>query len=167
MKVTQLYKHRKQRRGVALLETILIVPLLAIMTLGTVDLGIILIEYIKVNQTAYEGARVASKTLDLEIKTSNIGEVCSTNGTAVCCADASYCPGVKTNLSVAVDRTYKLLQYSDIRVASTAAPHFLKVHIDKDLDEVQVTVHTQIRLVSNFLSTGFTVKVTSTAPYLY
>lgn len=153
--------------GTTYLELLLVIPLMLLLIAGVIDLGRLLIEYAKISQVAYEGARVASKTLDLEIKTAGIGEVCSTNGVASCCSDNTYCPGNKQNLTVAVDRVYQLLQYSQIRVATVVAPYTLRVRYDKGADRVEVYASAKISLLTSIFSESFTVSATSSSPYLY
>ena len=158
--------------GAALMETMLTIPLLLMISGGMLDLGRIFVEYMKVSRVAYEGSRLASKTQGLEVKTNGIGEICTTDGTVQCCVDTTYCPWAYTsanlNLKTAIVRTYGMMPYSNFKTASgVTAPYFAKVRYDQTNDTVAVTATVQIQLVWFFFGNRFTVRSTSTSPYLY
>lgn len=162
------HARRARQSGSAMIEMALIMPVAAILFMGMIDIGQIFLDYLRMSEVTYEGARLAAKMVALESPSSStIGATCSVNAAVDCCyVGDPQCPLVKTNHALIHNRVEALMRYENIRLRPVN-PWRITVSYNPTQSSVSVSMTAYYRSFFSAFGFDFPINVATTLPYLY
>ena len=184
MSVKNHHSNRPLRSaGAALVEFALVVPVLLILTVGTIQIGSIILSSHRMYQVAYEGARLASKTKGLELGTGQqrgvsctsvsnavflssgrLSTVVATNP-AACPGESALYPAVSTQLKAIHDRTNVMLALE--RITMNSSPKWqTRVEYNSASHEVIVSIKANPVILLGYSNYSIPLSVSASLPYL-
>jgi hypothetical protein len=172
----------KKNLGSVLVESAIFIPLVLLLVSGTLLVGQLLLDVQTISRAAYEGARIAAKTINLELAAGrSVGQSCTkvvnitynsygaptsvaTNGPYACAGHETDFPIATTQQASIHARVNFLMALYRLKLASDA-PWITSMRYDASLNRVTVSIRAKCRIEA---LKQFTISVSATQslPYL-